>query len=141
MERMLTDRVAIVTGASRGIGRAVAEELAANGASVVVNYLSNETAAAEVVQVIEEAGGVALALQADVSDFKAAQELIKGTIKGYGQIDILVNNAGATRDKLILMMKEADWDTVLDTNLKSMFNCSKAALRPMLRRREPCAPS
>ena len=136
MEKMLAEKVAIVTGASRGIGRAVAEELAAHGASVVVNYRSNEAAATEVVQSIEEAGGAALALQADVSDFKAAQGLINSAIKSYGQIDVLVNNAGATRDNLIMRMKEADWDTVLDTNLKSMFNCCKAALRPMLRRRK-----
>jgi 3-oxoacyl-[acyl-carrier protein] reductase len=133
---LLEGKVAIVTGASRGIGRAIAEDLAAHGASVIVNYNSSEEAAAEVVAAIEASGGQATALQADVSDFAAAQGLIKSTLDTYGQIDILVNNAGTTRDTLLLMMKEEEWDVVLDTNLKSMFNCCKAAARPMIRRKQ-----
>lgn len=134
-QRLLVGKVAIVTGASRGIGRAVVEELAANGATVVVNYNSSEEAALEVVAAIEDAGGTAMAVQADVSDFAAAQTLAKRTLDTFGQIDILVNNAGTTRDTLLLLMKENDWDVVLDTNLKSVFNCCKAVARPMIRRK------
>ncbi len=133
---LLEGKIAVVTGASRGIGRAIAEDLAANGAAVVVNYNSNAAAADEVVAGIEKGGGTAVAVQADVSDFAASQQLIKTALDTYGQIDILVNNAGTTRDTLLLIMKEAQWDTVLDTNLKSVFNCCKAAARPMVRRKQ-----
>ncbi|MEZ4645037.1 MAG: 3-oxoacyl-[acyl-carrier-protein] reductase [Chloroflexota bacterium] len=133
---LLEGKVAIVTGASRGIGRAIAEDLAANGARVVVNYHSSAEAATEVVQSIEGNGGTAVAVQADVSNFEAAKELIKATIDTYGQVDILVNNAGTTRDMLLPMMKEDDWDIVIETNLKSVFNCCKAVLRPMMRRKQ-----
>ena len=133
---MLEGKVALVTGASRGIGRAIAEELAARGAKVVVNYHSNSGAAEEVVQAIADKGGSAIVIQADVSDFAAAQNLVKSTIDAFGQIDILVNNAGTTHDTLLLMMKEEQWDRVLDTNLKSVFNCCKAAARPMVRRKQ-----
>ncbi len=126
----------MVTGASRGIGRAIAEDLAANGASVVVNYNASAAAAEEVVAGIVANGGQATAVPADVSNFQAAQELIKTAITTYGHIDILVNNAGTTRDTLLMMMKEEQWDTVLDTNLKSVFNCCKAAVRPMVRRKK-----
>ena len=133
---MLAGKIAIVTGASRGIGRAIAENLADAGATVVVNYHSSAEAADEVVAGIMEKGGTAVSIQADVSDFAAAQQLIKQTITTYGHIDILVNNAGTTRDGLLLMMKEDAWDTVMDTNLKSVFNCSKAVSRPMVRRKQ-----
>lgn len=133
---MLQGKVALVTGASRGIGRAIAEDLATNGAKVVINYNASADAAEEVVAAIEANGGEATAVQADVSDFTAAQTLIKTAIDTYGHIDIVVNNAGTTRDKLLPMMKEDDWDVVLDTNLKSVFNCCKAAARPMLRRKQ-----
>lgn len=133
---LLEGKVAVVTGASRGIGRAIAEDLAANGASVVVNYNASAAAAEEVVAGIVANGGQATAVPADVSDFQAAQELIKTTIATYGHLDILVNNAGTTRDTLLMMMKEEQWDTVLDTNLKSVFNCCKAAVRPMVRRKQ-----
>ncbi len=133
---MLEGKVALVTGASRGIGRAIAQELAARGAKVVVNYHSSAEAAEEVVRTIEENGGSAVAVQADVSDFAAAQSLVKSTIETFGQIDILVNNAGTTHDTLLLMMKEEQWDRVIDTNLKSVFNCCKAAARPMVRRKQ-----
>ncbi len=133
---LLEGKVAVVTGASRGIGRAIAEDLAANGASVVVNYNASAAAAEEVVAGIVANGGQATAVPADVSNFQAAQELIKTAITTYGHIDILVNNAGTTRDTLLMMMKEEQWDTVLDTNLKSVFNCCKAAVRPMVRRKK-----
>ena len=109
---------------------------AANGATVVVNYNASAPPPTEVVAGIEESGGTAVAIQADVSDFTAAQQLIKTTLDTFGQIDILVNNAGTTADTLLLMMKESQWDTVLDTNLKSVFNCCKAAARPMVRRKQ-----
>ena len=133
---MLEGKVALVTGASRGIGRAIAIDLAANGANVVINYNSSAEAANEVVAAIEANGGEATAVQADVSDFAAADTLVKTAIDTYGHVDIVVNNAGTTRDKLLPMMKEDDWDVVLDTNLKSVFNCCKAVARPMLRRKQ-----
>ena len=134
-EKQLAGRVAIVTGASRGIGRAIAEALAEAGAQVVVNYSRSEDEAQEVVTAIESAGGKAMAVQADVSDPAEAQSLVKAAKGSYGRIDILVNNAGTTRDTLLMMMKEEDWDDVIDTNLKSLFNCCKAVLRPMLRQK------
>ena len=132
----LQGKVAVVTGASRGIGRAIAETLAAEGAKVVVNYQSNAAAAEAVVAAIAERGGAALAVQADVSDLTAADALIKAALDAYGHIDILVNNAGMTRDTLLMSMKEEQWDVVLATNLKSVFNTCKAATRPMLRRKQ-----
>lgn len=135
-QKLLSDKVAIVTGGGRGIGEAIALDLAANGATVVVNYNSSGEAADTVVATIQESGGTAAAIQADVSDFESAQSLVKLTIKQFGQVDILVNNAGTTRDMLLMMMTENDWDVVLDTNLKSLFNCCKAVSRPMIRRRK-----
>ena len=131
----LEGRVAIVTGASRGIGRAIALELAGRGASVIVNFNSSQPAAEEVVRQIEEAGGRAKAVKADVSNFAEAQELVKYAVEMFGGLDILINNAGITRDMLIMMMSEEDWDRVQNTNLKSTFNCSKAAVRHMMRKR------
>jgi 3-oxoacyl-[acyl-carrier protein] reductase len=128
-------KVALVTGSSRGIGRAIALELALQGAKVVVNHRASAEQAAEVVAAIQTQGGEAVAMAADVSDFDQAQQLVKTTISSLGSIDILVNNAGTTRDKLLMQMKEADWDAVLNTNVKSVFNCCKAAVRPMLRAR------
>ncbi|HAV77973.1 MAG TPA: 3-oxoacyl-[acyl-carrier-protein] reductase [Anaerolineae bacterium] len=131
----LENKVAIITGGSRGIGAAVAIELAARGAAVVVNYNSSPDAANSVVKKIEEAGGKAAAFQADVSDFKQAEGLIKFAVETFGDLTILVNNAGITRDTLIMMMSESDWDSVIETNLKSTFNCSKAAVKHMMRKR------
>ncbi len=131
----LEGKSAVVTGASRGIGRAIAEHLARKGAKVVVNYAKDAEGAAAAVAAIVAAGGEARAVQADVSDYKAAETLIKTAVEAYGSIDILVNNAGTTRDMVIMMMPEADWDLVIQTNLKSAFNCSKAAVKTMLRKR------
>ncbi len=131
----LENKVALVTGGSRGIGRAVAVELAARGAAVVVNYNKSPEAAEEVVKQIQAAGGKAAAFQADVSDFKQAEALVKFAVDTFGDLSILVNNAGITKDTLIMMMSETDWDSVITTNLKSTFNCSKAAVKHMIRKR------
>ncbi|HRL10273.1 MAG TPA: 3-oxoacyl-[acyl-carrier-protein] reductase [Aggregatilineales bacterium] len=131
----LQDRVAIVTGASRGIGRAIALELAARGAKVVINYNANADAAQSVVDAIQEAGGTAAAVQADVSDEAQVEALIKAAQDLYGRLDVLVNNAGTTRDNLIMRMKPDDFDFVLQTNLRSAWLCSKAVVRPMMKNR------
>ncbi len=135
MSLSLENKVALVTGGSRGIGRAIALEFAARGAAVAVNYNKSPESAAEVVKEIQGAGGRAAASQADVSDFKQAEALVKFAVDTFGDLSILVNNAGITRDQLIMMMPEADWDAVINTNLKSTFNCSKAAVKHMLRKR------
>ena len=131
----LENKVAVVTGGSRGIGRAIALEFAERGAAVIVNYNSSPDAAEDVVKKITEAGGKAAAFKADVSDFKQAEALVKFAIETFGDLGILVNNAGITRDQLIMMMPETDWDAVINTNLKSTFNCSKAAVKHMMRKR------
>src|SRR5688572_9449986 len=131
----LENRVALVTGGSRGIGRAVALEVGARGAAVVVNYNKSSEAADEVVKKIQEGDGKAAAFQADVSDIKQAEALVKFAIETFGDLSILVNNAGITKDTLIMMMSESDWDSVITTNLKSTFNCSKAAVKHMMRKR------
>jgi len=128
-------KIAVVTGASRGIGREVALELGRQGASVVVNFNHNSQAADDVVNTIQEAGGQAATFQADVSDFSQCETLIKFAIQHFGDLHILINNAGITRDGLIMMMSETDWDQVIDTNLKSTFACSKVAVRHMMRKR------
>jgi 3-oxoacyl-[acyl-carrier protein] reductase len=128
-------KIAVVTGASRGIGRAIAIELGSQAASVVVNYNTNEVAAEEVVQAIVDSGGEAVAFQADVGNYQQAERLIKFAIQHFGDLHILVNNAGITRDGLIMTMSEDDWDRVIQTNLKSAYNCSKVAVRHMMRRR------
>lgn len=132
---MLEDKIAIVTGASRGIGAAIAIDLAAHGAVVIVNHRNSAEGAAQVVRSILDAGGRAEAIQADVSLLAEAQRLVKETVDRFGRLDILVNNAGTTRDMLLMMMSEDDWDVVLRINLKSAYNCSKAALRPMFKQR------
>jgi 3-oxoacyl-[acyl-carrier protein] reductase len=128
-------KVAVVTGAARGIGRAIALHLAHGGARVVINYRENATAANELVEQILGGGGQAFAYMADVSQPSQAQGLIEAAVKTYGRLDILVNNAGTTRDTLLMRMSEQDWDIVLDTNLKGTFNCIKAASRQMMRQR------
>ena len=131
----LENKIAVVTGGSRGLGRGVAVELAKRGAKVVVNYNSQAGAANEVVDIIKQGGSEAIAIRGDVSKFEDAQKLIKAAVEFGGRLDILVNNAGLTRDMLLAMMPESDWDLVISTNLKSAYNCSKAALRPMMRQK------
>jgi 3-oxoacyl-[acyl-carrier protein] reductase len=131
----LKNRVALVTGAGRGIGRAIALEFAKRGAAVVINYNKSAEAAEALAAEIKSAGGKAALFQADVSNFKQAQDLVKFAVDTFGDLHILVNNAGITRDTLIMMMSEEDWDSVLTTNLKSTFNCSKAAVKHMIRKR------
>lgn len=131
----LDGRVALVTGASRGIGRAIAIELAARGARVAVNFQSNARAAESVVAAIVEAGGDAWAIGRDVAKPDEAAALVKDTVGHFGGLDILVNNAGITRDGLLMRMSEDDWDAVQNTNLRGTFLVTKAAMRPMLRAR------
>ena len=132
---MLDKKVALVTGASRGIGREIALTLAAQGNFVVVNYNGSEARAKEVVETIEKNGGQAAAYQCSVSDFNACQEMIQNIIKEYGRLDILVNNAGITKDGLLMKMSEEDYDAVLDTNLKGTFNCIRFVARQMIKQR------
>ena len=131
----LTGKVALVTGGSRGIGRACALKLAGLGARVAVNYHTNAAAADEVVALIRSGGGEAVAVQGDVSDFAAAQGVVKAAIDAFGRLDILVNNAGTTRDNLLVLMKEEEFDAIIRQDLKSVFNCSKAALRQMMKQK------
>jgi len=135
MSRPLEGRAALVTGGGRGIGRAIALELGALGASVVVNYRQDAGAAKDVVGHIEAAGGTAVAIQGDVADPETPEALVKATAEAYGKIDVLVNNAGIIRDALLVRMNDADWEAVLQTNLRGAFLCTRAALRPMLRQR------
>ncbi|TKB09090.1 3-oxoacyl-[acyl-carrier-protein] reductase [Desulforhopalus sp. IMCC35007] len=129
----LEGKIAVVTGGSRGIGRAVCLRLAAMGALVYVNYVSRSTAAEETVKIIEAAGGTAKIVGFDVADSTAVQQAFKTIVDEAGSVDILVNNAGITRDGLMARMKESDWDDVLDTNLKGAFLCAKAASRSMMK--------
>ena len=135
MQITLTDRVALVTGGSRGIGRAISIALAASGATVVVNYRGNAAAADETVAAISAAGGKAIAIQADVANGDDVKRLFSEVTSAYGRLDILVNNAGITRDTLMMRMKDEDWDAVLDTNLKSQFLTTRAAISTMVRAR------
>ena len=128
-------KVAFVTGASRGIGRAIALTLAEAGADVAVNYAGNAAAAEEVAAEIRKMGRRALILQGDVSQTEAAAAMLDSVVAEFGRCDILVNNAGITRDGLLMRMKEEDWDAVLNTNLKGVFNCTKAALKYMMKQR------
>lgn len=132
---MLQEKVALVTGASRGIGRAIALELARHGAKVAVNYAGSEAKAKEVVEEIEQMGGEAFAVQADVANGEAVEQMVKEVVERFGRIDILVNNAGITRDNLLMRMKEEEWDDVINTNLKGVFHCTKAVTRPMMKQR------
>jgi len=133
--RKLEGKVAVVTGASRGIGRAIALKLANEGAKVVVNYSGSQAKAEEVVATIQENGGEAIAVQASVSKTEEVTALMDAAVKTFGSLDILVNNAGITRDNLLMRMKEDEWDDVLDTNLKGVFLCTKAVTRQMMKQR------
>ncbi|MFS1513235.1 3-oxoacyl-[acyl-carrier-protein] reductase [Chengkuizengella sp. SCS-71B] len=132
---MLKGKVALVTGASRGIGKSIALSLAEAGADIVVNFAGNEKAAAEVVETIEDLGQKAIKIKANVSQVSEVNDMFKETIKTFGKVDILVNNAGVTRDNLLMRMKEDEFDQVIDINLKGVFNCIKAASRPMMKQR------
>jgi 3-oxoacyl-[acyl-carrier protein] reductase len=132
-QKPFTGRAAIVTGATRGIGRAIALELARHGADIAFNYAKSAEAAESLTKEVEALGVRVLASQCDVANTEAAAEMVKRIKEGFGRIDFLVNNAGVTRDNLILRMKENDWDEVMDTNLKGAWNFAKAALRIMLR--------
>lgn len=133
---MLENKVALVTGGSRGIGRSIALKLAEKGAKVAVNYAGREDAASETVNMIKQNGGEAFAIKANVSNGEEVQQMVKQVIETFGSLDILVNNAGITRDNLIMRMKEADWDDVISTNLKGVFNCTKAVTRQMMKQRK-----
>ncbi|MEO4053557.1 3-oxoacyl-[acyl-carrier-protein] reductase [Solibacillus sp. CAU 1738] len=131
----LINKTAVVTGASRGIGRAIALELAKQGAKIVVNYSGSEERALLVVGEIKAAGGEAIAVQANVADVDSVTKLMNTALETFGSIDILVNNAGITRDNLLMRMKEDEWDDVLNTNLKGVFLCTKAVTRQMMKQR------
>ncbi|MCI8550294.1 MAG: 3-oxoacyl-[acyl-carrier-protein] reductase [Lachnospiraceae bacterium] len=131
----MSERVAVVTGASRGIGRAIALKLAEDGNTVIVNYNGSREKACAVVSEIQAAGGLAEAAGCDVSDFNGAEEFLKAVVKKYGRIDVLVNNAGITRDGLLMKMSEEEFDEVLRINLKGAFNCIRHASRQMLKQR------
>jgi len=131
----LNDRVALVTGGSRGIGRAISQQLARSGAAVAVNYHTSAKQANSLVKEIEKQGGRALAIRADVRLPEDTERMVEETIEGLGRLDILVNNAGFNRDTLLLRMSLEDWDQVMDLNLRAVFLCTKACLRPMMRQR------
>jgi 3-oxoacyl-[acyl-carrier protein] reductase len=135
MSKTLTDFVCIVTGGSRGIGKAIALHLANQGAHVAITYASSKGPAQEVVAEIESMGSKAMALQSDASNLGEAEAMVASVVEAWGKVDVLVNNAGITRDQLILRMNEDDWDQVLTTNLKSVFNGSKAVVKTMMRQR------
>jgi 3-oxoacyl-[acyl-carrier protein] reductase len=132
---LLDGKVALVTGASRGIGRAIALKLAAEGAKVAINYAGNTAKAEEVKAEIEKNGGQAILVQADVADSAAVEAMVNVTVEAFGQIDILVNNAGITRDGLMMRMKDEDFDAVINTNLKGVFYCTKLVSKLMMKKR------
>lgn len=129
----LEGKVALITGASRGIGRAIALKLAAEGAKVAINFAGNIAKAEEVKTAVESSGGEAMLVQGDVSDFEKVNEIVKKVVDTWGRLDILINNAGITRDNLMLRMSESDFDSVIATNLKGVFNCTKAVTRLMMK--------
>ncbi len=133
---LLENKIAVVTGAGRGIGRGIALALAREGAMVVVNYNGSKDRAEEVVRTIEEAGGKATAIQCNISDFEAAKEFFANVVKEYGKIDILVNNAGITKDNLIMEMSEEEFQSVIQTNLAGTFHGVKFVTRPMMKQRQ-----
>jgi 3-oxoacyl-[acyl-carrier protein] reductase len=132
---MLAGKVAVVTGGSRGIGRAIAVTLAEAGANVAIFYAGNHAAAEETIAKIKETGQQGLSLQVDVASSEQVDAAMKQVLSTFGRIDILVNNAGITRDNLLMRLKEEEWDQVINTNLKGVFLCTKAAVRPMMKQR------
>ena len=133
---MLSGKTAVVTGASRGIGRAIALEFSRQGAQVVINYNGSEAKAQELKEQIESEGGSAVIMKCNVADFAACEQFFKDIIAQFGKIDILVNNAGITRDDLLMKMSEEDFDSVIALNLKGTFNCMRFASRAMIRKRQ-----
>ena len=131
----MAERIAVVTGGSRGIGRAIALRLAQDGAKVIITYVRGKEAADEVIETIKSNGGEAFAYQFDVSDYEATQTAFADILDKFGKVDYLINNAGITRDALLMRMKEEDWDKVIAVNLKGAFNCIKAVVRPMLKQK------
>ena len=132
---MLKGKCAVITGASRGIGKCIATKFAKEGANVVINYRNNEEEALKVKKELEDLGSQVLVVKADVSELEQAENLIKEAKKEFGRVDILVNNAGITKDNLIIRMKEEDFDRVIDINLKGVFNCTKAVTKPMMKKK------
>ncbi len=130
------DKTCVITGASRGIGRQIALVLGEQGMNVVINYRGSREQAEETAAEVENRGGRAMLIQGDVADFQESEQLVKACVDKFGRIDILINNAGITRDSLIMRMKEEDWDKVISTNLKGAFNCSRAAVRFMMKQKE-----
>ena len=130
---LLENKVAIITGASRGIGRAIAERFIEEGATVAFTYLSSDEKARQLEQELTAKGGVAKGFKSDASKFDSAQELVDAVVAEFGTVDVLVNNAGITRDTLLMRMSEQQWDEVIETNLKSAFNLTKAVIKPMLK--------
>lgn len=131
----LENKVALVTGASRGIGRAAVLQLAGQGAKVIINYQGNDDAAQQTLKLVQEIGGQGELAKADVTSSEKVEVLVKNIIDKYGRIDILVNNAGITRDTLLMRMKDEDWEQVILTNLTGVFNCTRAVVRPMMKQR------
>ncbi len=131
----LQNKVALVTGGSRGIGRSIVLALAGAGAKVVINYQHNTSSAEETLNEVKNAGGEGFLYRADITVLDQCENMIKATLDHFGRIDILVNNAGVRRDNLLALLKEDDWDVVVDTNMKGVFNCCKAALRPLLKQK------
>jgi 3-oxoacyl-[acyl-carrier protein] reductase len=132
----LKGKVALITGGSRGIGKSISKRLASQGATVVINYIQNETAAENTKKEIEESGGQVFTSKFDVADFDAVHEEVDKIIEKLGGLHILINNAGITKDTLLMRMKEEDWDNVISINLKGVFNCTKAVTRNMFKQRE-----
>ena len=128
----LKEKIALVTGASRGIGKAIALHLAEEGAQIIINYAKNSEKAKEVVAAVESTGGKALAMQADVSCWQEVEKMVDSIYEKFGRIDILVNNAGVNRDELLISMEKEDWDVVINTNLGGLFNCTKAVAKYMM---------
>lgn len=133
--KSLENKVALVTGASRGIGRAAVLQLAGQGAKVIINYQGNEDAAQQTLKMVQEIGGQGELAKADVTSSEKVEVLVKDILDKYGKIDILVNNAGITRDTLLMRMKDEDWEQVIRTNLTGVFNCTRAVVRPMMKQR------
>ena len=131
--KLLEDKVVLITGASRGIGKSIAEECVRQGAKVAFTYLSSVEKAQALEKELEALGGVAKGFKSDASKFDEAQTLVDQVVEAFGTVDVLVNNAGITRDTLLMRMTEEQWDEVMNTNLKSVFNLTKAVQRPMLK--------